>query len=225
MEQSATPAPDQRPEGARRAPRRRGEHRQSADVRERILNATLEVARESGYQGLTMARVSAASGYPAGSVYWHFTNKDGLLRAALDTSFERQRAAFDSFAPRPGETAHQYVDRTFDNIRGAEQPWEFWRIGATLVSDETAPEKLTLQRFKELRHETRAIYAQWWSAVLPPASTTLAAHTPQDFADLLLVIYDGFDVSLASGDSSNRQIDVLAAAFHGMVDAVERATT
>lgn len=205
--------------------RRPGEHRQSAEVRERILDATLEVARESGYRGLTIARVSAASGYPSGSVYWHFENKDGLLRAALEISFERQHDAFETFAPREGETAHEYVDRSFDNIRGSQEPWEFWRIGVTLISDEMAPEKLTLQRFREIRVEARAMYARWWAAVLPRTTGSVPGHTPEDFADLMLVIHDGFDVSLASGDSSGRQIDVFAAAFHAMVDVVERAAT
>lgn len=210
-------------EKARRAPRRHGEHRQSAQVRERILNATLEVARESGYQGLTIARVSAASGFPTGSVYWHFTNKDGLLCAALDLSFQRQRDALTAFAPRPGESAHDYVDRSFDGIRDSRTPWEFWRIGATLAADETAPEKQTLERFKQLRHEARGLYAGWWRSVLPSHGSTAAGHTAEDFADLMLLIHDGFDLALAAGDSSGRQIDVLAAALHAMVNAAELA--
>lgn len=207
------------------APRKAGEHHKSAEVRERILNATLEVAREHGYQGLTIARVSAASGMPSGSVYWHFVNKDGLLLAALDMSFQRQLVVLEEQAPHDGEDVHAYVDRTFESIEANGQPWGFWRIGATLVADETVPEQLTLQRFREVRAETRALYTSWWRRVLPENELTPPAHGAEDFANLLLVVHDGVSLSLAADDSNPQQMRALAAALHGMVDSVLRAQT
>ncbi|WP_206599097.1 TetR/AcrR family transcriptional regulator [Sphingomonas turrisvirgatae] len=59
--------------------RRREEHRSTAANRQRILDATLEVAHEFGYQGTTIPRVSRKANLPTGSVYWHFDSKDALF--------------------------------------------------------------------------------------------------------------------------------------------------
>ncbi|GAA3495103.1 MULTISPECIES: TetR/AcrR family transcriptional regulator [Streptomyces] len=52
--------------------------------REQILLAALDLALEHGYQGTTMAAVSASSGLPIGSVYWHFKSKEQLFVALLE---------------------------------------------------------------------------------------------------------------------------------------------
>ena len=70
-------------------PRRSGEHRTSAASRERILDAAFEVICDDGYSGATMAKVAKRAELPVGSVYWHFENKDLLLAALIETSFER----------------------------------------------------------------------------------------------------------------------------------------
>ena len=43
--------------------------------RRRILDAATEIAAERGYEGTGIAAVSAKSGLPASSIYWHFTDK------------------------------------------------------------------------------------------------------------------------------------------------------
>ncbi len=73
---------------ASRAPRS-GTQARSEGSKERILQAALRLAVERGYDGTTMADVSAESGLPIGSVYWHFTNKEKLFVALLDHSYER----------------------------------------------------------------------------------------------------------------------------------------
>lgn len=57
--------------------------------KEQILQAALRLAVERGYDGTTMADVSAESGLPIGSVYWHFTNKEQLFVALLEHSYEK----------------------------------------------------------------------------------------------------------------------------------------
>ncbi|MGW0653880.1 TetR/AcrR family transcriptional regulator, partial [Streptomyces umbrinus] len=41
------------------------------ESRQRILDATVEIAGERGYQGTSIAAVSAKCGLPASSIYWH----------------------------------------------------------------------------------------------------------------------------------------------------------
>lgn len=59
---------------------RRG--RPSTGARERILDGCLEVLKESGYAGLTIAKVAVASGESKALVSYHFGSKDGLVAAA-----------------------------------------------------------------------------------------------------------------------------------------------
>ena len=72
-------------------PRTSRRHKQGAESRERILDAALEIAAERGYDGTTIALVCEATGLPASSVYWHFTNKDALLAEVLEHSYTRWR--------------------------------------------------------------------------------------------------------------------------------------
>src|SRR6201995_1885464 len=54
--------------------------------RERILDAATEIAAERGYEGTSIALVSAKCGLPASSIYWHFKNKDDLIAAVFERS-------------------------------------------------------------------------------------------------------------------------------------------
>lgn len=61
---------------------RAGPGRPSTGARERILEGCLDVLKESGYAGLTIARVAAAAGESKALVSYHFGSKDGLVAAA-----------------------------------------------------------------------------------------------------------------------------------------------
>ncbi len=54
--------------------------------RNRILDAAAEIAAERGYEGTSIAAVSAKCGLPASSIYEHFKNKDDLIAAAIEHS-------------------------------------------------------------------------------------------------------------------------------------------
>jgi AcrR family transcriptional regulator len=56
--------------------------------RQRILLAAREIAAERGYEGTSIGLVSERSGLPASSIYWHFKDKDALIAAVIDHSFE-----------------------------------------------------------------------------------------------------------------------------------------
>ena len=55
--------------------------------RERILDAATEIAAERGYEGTSIALVSAKCGLPASSIYWHFKDKDDLIAAVIERSY------------------------------------------------------------------------------------------------------------------------------------------
>jgi AcrR family transcriptional regulator len=66
--------------GASSTPGRRG--RPSTGARERILEAAIEVLKEDGYAGLTVAKVAVRAGESKPLVAYHFGSKQGLVSAA-----------------------------------------------------------------------------------------------------------------------------------------------
>src|SRR3954454_18904441 len=77
-------------EGVVREPRKRRANGEAS--RQRILDAAAEIAGERGYEGASIHLVSERSGLPASSIYWHFKDKDELIAAVIDRSFERWTA-------------------------------------------------------------------------------------------------------------------------------------
>src|SRR6201996_1531370 len=72
-----------------------------AASRIRILDAATAIAGERGYEGTSIALVSAKSGLPASSIYWHFKDKDDLLAAVIKRSFAHWLSAWEMPAEGP----------------------------------------------------------------------------------------------------------------------------
>src|SRR3954468_20597679 len=73
------------------ARRKRADGEQS---RERILDAATEITAERGYEGTSIGLVSAKCGLPASSIYWHFKDKDDLIAAVIERSFDAWLSAW-----------------------------------------------------------------------------------------------------------------------------------
>ncbi len=57
-------------------------------TRQGVLDAATKLLMSDGIQGLTMDRVAMEAGVAKGTLYVHFKNKEDILDAALDASFE-----------------------------------------------------------------------------------------------------------------------------------------
>lgn len=57
--------------------------RHDPDRRDRLVDVTIDVIAEHGLAGLTARRIAAAADVPLGSVSYHFTGLDGLVREAF----------------------------------------------------------------------------------------------------------------------------------------------
>ncbi|GAA3970944.1 TetR/AcrR family transcriptional regulator [Actinomadura viridis] len=112
------------------------ERRQRAngvESRRRILAAAVEVAGERGYDGTSIAAVSAKCGLPPSSIYWHFKDKDDLIASVIEDSFESWLAAVEL----PGEEAGTPLERVTAMAAGVarslvEAP-DFLRLGLMLA--------------------------------------------------------------------------------------------
>jgi len=105
--------------------------RQGQESRQRIIDATFEIAHEQGYQGTSIAKVSARSGLPASSVYWHFADKADLLAAcyfnslSLAVSHQLKSIAFPAISTGiygyPMDKAAAVASRTIEQFLSVDK--------------------------------------------------------------------------------------------------------
>jgi PhnB protein len=92
-------------------PRRRG--RPPSGGREAILDATLALLRERGVARLTTRDVAERAGVSEASVYYHYTDKAGLLRAVFEAGLPPLEA-FEEVGDTPLLTLGQALERFLD---------------------------------------------------------------------------------------------------------------
>jgi AcrR family transcriptional regulator len=78
------------PAAGRSGPARRG--RPPSGGRQAILAATLELLRDRGASRLTTREVAARAGVSEGSVFYHFTDRSGLLTAVIEDGLQALQA-------------------------------------------------------------------------------------------------------------------------------------
>src|SRR5271163_3872990 len=98
--------------------------------RERILDAATEIAAERGYEGTSIALVSAKCGLPASSIYWHFTNKDDLIAAVIERSFGDWLKAWQ--VPVEGSPQDRLVGLAMQIAKALLDSPDFIRLGLML---------------------------------------------------------------------------------------------
>jgi len=201
-------------------PRRSGEHRTSAASRERILDAAFEVICDEGYSGATMAKVAKKAELPVGSVYWHFENKDLLLAALIETSFERWHSQVAStHQPLPGETFEQHIGRIFDPVDAGRQfdAADFWRLGVILSVEKSVREQVARERFLKIRQLQRAEFASWWRKILPAELLEQDPDLPERLSGFTLALQDGNAIAGASGEAIKAFRPMLASSLVHLV--------
>ncbi|MEO1057940.1 MAG: TetR family transcriptional regulator [Actinomycetota bacterium] len=92
---------------------RRRQRKKSDEMRQRLLDATLDVIADEGWAAATSARISEVAGVSRGAQTHHYPTKASLLLAALDLLTERfeseVRARFTAL-PAEDRTLRQLLD-------------------------------------------------------------------------------------------------------------------
>jgi AcrR family transcriptional regulator len=86
-------------------------------TREQLLGAAVELLRERGYAGLSIAAVCERADIAPTAVYWHFGNKAGLMEAVvarISAGHAERIRAHTAAAKTPAER----LDRLIAGIRG-----------------------------------------------------------------------------------------------------------
>jgi AcrR family transcriptional regulator len=90
---------------------------------ERAKQAAIDLAREGGYDAVTMPRVAERSGVSRANLYQHFVSKDHLIAAAFGDTIEERisvPAGRAVHAATAGERVLAYFDQAID--RSVAQP-------------------------------------------------------------------------------------------------------
>ena len=120
--------------------------------RERILDAATEIAAERGYEGASIALVSAKCGLPASSIYWHFTNKDDLIAAVIERSFGDWLKAWQ--VPVEGSPQDRLVGLAMQIAKALLDSPDFIRLGLMLSLERRPIEPRARAMFLQARAQT-----------------------------------------------------------------------
>jgi AcrR family transcriptional regulator len=136
----------------RRGRRRRADGEES---RRRILDAAAEIAGERGYEGTSIATVSARSGLPASSIYWYFEDKDALIAAVIERSFDRWLAALSLPAPEAGSPRERMTAMAVAVAKALLDTPDFLRLGLMLALERRPTEPTARAKFLQVRQVAR----------------------------------------------------------------------
>jgi len=131
------------PEGAstRRPGRPRQEEGDGADVRDRLLDAAVEIAVEQGFETAGLREIARRAEVSPGMISYYFGDRQGLYEAMFERVFTRAREKVDAVLDAPGRSSE---DRVADLIRiqissiGAD-PWLPKVVMRELLAREGSP--------------------------------------------------------------------------------------
>ncbi|MCC4316243.1 TetR family transcriptional regulator [Streptomyces malaysiensis] len=137
------------------------------ESRQRILDAAVEIAGERGYEGTSIAAVSAKCGLPASSIYWHFKDKDDLIAAVIERSFDTWLTAV-ALPDESAGTALERVTTMAANVaRSLLDAPDFLRLGLMLALERRPAEPRGRTVFLQVRATTREKIAETIGTLFP----------------------------------------------------------
>ena len=192
--------------------------RGAASVRA-ILDATVKLLGEYGYDKTTITRITQVTHRPASSIYWHFDTKDDLIAAALEGMYGRPEPDRAWKCDTNGVGVVDELQAQFsDELRTSpgERPI---RLGIMLALEGAAADSRIQQPFRRRRNAVRQRVQEWWEARLDNKGTP--APTAAQLTALVLTFLDGH--YLADSDIgeclAGARARVLATAIGGLLDS------
>ncbi|MEU8404957.1 TetR/AcrR family transcriptional regulator [Micromonospora sp. NPDC048842] len=137
------------------------------ESRQRILDAAVQIASERGYEGTSIAAVSARCGLPASSIYWHFKDKDDLLAAVIERSFETWLAAVDLPGEETGTPLQRFVAVGAAVAASLVNAPDFLRLGLMLALERRPEEPRGRAVFLQVREVARQRFIEMIETLLP----------------------------------------------------------
>ncbi|MFF0087587.1 TetR family transcriptional regulator [Streptomyces canus] len=150
------------------------------ESRQRILDAAVEISGERGYEGTSIAAVSAKCGLPASSIYWHFKDKDDLIAAVIERSFETWLAALELPREDAGTPLERITAMAANVAKSLVDAPDFLRLGLMLALEQRPVEPRGRTVFLDVREITRQKITEVIGLLIPDmdedALRTLAVY-------------------------------------------------
>ncbi|MFD2470311.1 TetR/AcrR family transcriptional regulator [Amycolatopsis silviterrae] len=147
----------------------RGTRRRRAngeESRRKILDATVEVAGERGYEGASIALVSKKCGLPASSIYWHFKDKDDLIAAVIERSFDSWLAAL-TLPEEDGTPIARATGLAQQVAKALLEAPDFLRLGLMLTLERRPEEPSARTMFLQVREVAHERVASMFAEFMP----------------------------------------------------------
>ncbi|MFE7274965.1 TetR/AcrR family transcriptional regulator [Streptomyces sp. NPDC057623] len=151
------------------------------ESRQRILDAAVEIAGERGYDGTSIAAVSAKCGLPASSIYWHFQDKDDLIAAVIERSFETWLTAVELPGEEAGTPLERITAMAGNVAKSLVDAPDFLRLGLMLALERRPTEPRGRTVFLQVRHITHQKIAEVATTLFPDLDED-AVHTLTTYA-------------------------------------------
>ena len=191
-------------------PKQRQRRANGEESRRKILDAATEIASERGYEGTSIALVSARCGLPASSIYWHFKDKDDLIAAVIERSFGTWLSAIE--LPTEGDPRERGVGMAVQVAKSLLEAPDFLRLGLMLALERRPEEASARKMFLQVREIARQRVLESFRELAPDLDDA-ALHMLTTYA---LAGADGLFVAREIGGDS---VD-LVALFHLHADAI-----
>ena len=199
-------------------------HAQGDESRERILDATIEIASLRGYQGTSIAEVSKRSGLPASSIYWHFKDKDDLIAAVIQRSFDTWlRTTIVVSIRRPGVDAREHLVTSMGNQAAAlvASP-EFLRLGLMLALEQHPKEPSARALFLQVRAQAFSVMTDSFERTLAEVHGTSDPALARRIAALTMAAADGLFIAQQVDPDAMDLVDEFELLAQMIMDMVER---
>ena len=177
--------------------------------RRRILDAATEIAAERGYEGTGIAAVSAKSGLPASSIYWHFTDKDDLIAAVIERSFAAWLAGWQLPSAADGPARQRLIALATHTAKALSDSPDFLRLGLMLALERRPVEPRARQMFLRIREQAIGVLGRAFVEIVDGLSDEAA----RQLAVYAIAGADGLFIAKEIGGDG---VDLLALfALHG----------
>ena len=186
-------------------------------TRRRILEAAAELAGERGFDGASIAAISERSGAPKSSIYHHFEDKDRLIEAVIDDSYQQWIERIKQVTTPDDHV--RLSDGFGSSISAITDAPDFLRLGLMLSLDQRETPTPARKRFVEIRAEVQATLRRLFSETFPELDATAIAA----LARLAMAIIDGFFIAEQTGEARlDRHHGLIE---HAVVGAAARLAT
>ena len=194
----------------------------SAPSRERILDAAERLMADRGFNATSITAISAASGSPASSIYWHFSSKEGLLAAVIERSAARWIEGLGRARDLPGDPSQRlatFVTQGLLDLAG--RPPEFMRLAVMLGIERsvTHPDGDCLQAIRRIRNRGGDLITEAIEEAYEYAGAEKACEIARAGRGLAMVFIEGAFVSHQI-DRDHTHLDRLAAQLVDSLRAV-----